>query len=43
LVLSHVTARYSLNAEEQVTEAREVIREKVVAKDGMEIDVPLRD
>jgi len=43
LVLSHVSARYSLSAEDLVKEAREVFRETVVAKDGMEIDVPFND
>ncbi len=40
LVLSHVSARYSISAEELVKEAREVFKETVVAKDGMEIDIP---
>jgi ribonuclease Z len=40
LVLSHVSARYSISAEELVKEAREVFGETVVAKDGMTIDVP---
>src|SRR2546425_5358245 len=43
LVLSHVSARYSLSAEDLVKEAREVFRETVVAKDGMEIDIPFAD
>jgi ribonuclease Z len=43
LVLNHVSARYSANAEELVNEAREVFRETVVAKDGTEIEVPFRD
>ncbi len=43
LVLSHVSARYSLNADELVKEAREVFPETVVAKDGMTIDVPFAD
>ncbi|PYP61558.1 MAG: ribonuclease Z, partial [Gemmatimonadetes bacterium] len=38
LVLSHVSARYSLNADELVKEAREVFPETVVAKDGMTIE-----
>ena len=42
LVLSHVSARYSLNAEELATEAREVFPATVVAKDGMEVDIPLK-
>ena len=40
LVLNHVSARYSMSAEELVKEAREVFRETVVAKDGMEVEVP---
>ena len=40
LVLNHVSARYSMSAEDLVKEAREVFRETVVAKDGMEVEVP---
>src|SRR5436309_5372610 len=40
LVLSHVSARYSISAEELVKEAREVFRETTVAKDGMTVEVP---
>jgi ribonuclease Z len=43
LVLSHVSARYSISAEELVKEAREVFKETVVAKDGMTIEVPFAD
>jgi len=43
LVLSHVSARYSISAEELVKEAREVFRETVVAKDGMTVEVPVAD
>src|SRR5207244_6788373 len=43
LALSHVSARAPISAEELVKEAREVFRETVVAKDGMEIDVPFSD
>src|SRR5256712_9516298 len=43
LVLSHVSARYSISAEELVKEEREVFRETVVAKDGMTIDVPFTE
>src|SRR2546425_4078573 len=43
LVLSHVSARYSISAEELVKEAREVFKETTVAKDGMTIEVPFAD
>jgi len=43
LVLSHVSARYSISAEELVKEAREVFRETTVAKDGLTIEVPFSD
>jgi len=43
LVLSHVSARYSISAEELVKEARDVFKETVVAKDGMTIEVPFPD
>jgi ribonuclease Z len=40
LVLSHVSARYSMSADELVKEAREVFSNVTVAKDGWEVDVP---
>jgi len=43
LVLSHVSARYSISAEELVSEARLVFPETTVAKDGMTIEVPYVD
>lgn len=43
LVLSHVSARYSMSAEELVKEAREVFKDTAVAKDGLTIDVPFAD
>ena len=43
LVLSHVSARYSISADELVKEAREVFPNVSVAKDGAEVDVPFAD
>lgn len=43
LVLSHVSARYSISADELVKEAREVFKETAVAKDGMTVEVPFAD
>jgi len=43
LVLSHVSARYSMSADELVKEAREVFKETSVAKDGMVVDVPFSE
>ena len=43
LVLSHVSARYSISADELVKEAREVFPNASVAKDGMEVDVPFAE
>jgi ribonuclease Z len=40
LVLTHLSARYSMNASELVQEAREVFENTTVARDGMEIEVP---
>ena len=40
LALTHLSARYSLNASELLQQAREVFPETVVARDGMEIEVP---
>ena len=43
LVLSHVSARYSISADELVKEAKEVFPNVVVAKDGLEVDIPYSD
>jgi ribonuclease Z len=43
LVLSHVSARYSLSADELVREAREIFSNASVAKDGLEVDVPFAE
>ena len=43
LVLSHVSARYSISAEELVKEARAVFPETAVAKDAMTVEVPFTD
>lgn len=43
LVLSHVSARYSISADELVREAREVFPNTSVAKDGLEVDVPFAE
>ena len=43
LVLNHVSARYSISAEELVKEARDVFKETAVAKDGMTVEVAYSD
>ena len=43
LLLSHVSARYSISADELVREAREVFPNTSVAKDGLEVDVPFAE
>ncbi len=40
LVLTHLSARYSVNASELLGQAREVFPETIVARDGTEVDVP---
>lgn len=43
LVLTHLSARYSLTAADLLREAKEAFSNTVVARDGMEIDVPFAD
>jgi ribonuclease Z len=40
LILTHVSARYSRDTSELEREAREVFAETVIARDGMEVDIP---
>ena len=40
LVLTHLSARYSVNPSELVQQAREIFSETVIARDGFELDVP---
>jgi len=43
LVLTHLSARYSISAEELLKEAKEVFKETIVAKDGLTIEVPFSE
>ena len=43
LVLTHLSARYSISAEELLKEAKEVFAETIVAKDGLTVEVPFAD
>lgn len=42
LALTHISARYSRDAPELATEARELFPDTVIARDGMTIDVPFQ-
>jgi ribonuclease Z len=43
LVLTHLSARYSREAPELLTEAREVFDATIIARDGLVIEVPFQD
>jgi len=43
LVLTHISARYTREAPELLSEARAIFPETVIARDGMEISVPFRE
>jgi ribonuclease Z len=43
LVLTHLSARYSLSAADLLREAKEAFANTMVARDGMEIEVPFAD
>jgi ribonuclease Z len=40
LVLTHLSARYSINAAELLQQAKEVFPETIIARDGFELEVP---
>lgn len=40
LILTHLSARYSVNASDLLSQAREIFPDTVIARDGMEFDVP---
>ena len=40
LVLTHLSARYSVNASDLLQQAKEVFTECIIARDGLEIEVP---
>jgi ribonuclease BN (tRNA processing enzyme) len=39
-VLTHLSARYSINAAELLQQAKEVFPETIIARDGFELEVP---
>jgi ribonuclease Z len=43
LALTHLSARYSMTAADLLKEAKEVFENTVIARDGMEIEVPFPD
>lgn len=43
LILTHLSARYSISADELLKEAKEVFAETIVARDGLTIEVPFTD
>ncbi len=43
LVLTHLSARYSVNTAELLQQAKEVFPETVIARDGFEIEVPFAE
>ena len=43
LVIGHLSARYSISAEDLVKEAREVFPNVAAAKDGMTVEIPFAD
>jgi ribonuclease Z len=43
LVLTHLSARYSVNSSELLQQAREIFPATVIARDGFELDVPFTE
>jgi ribonuclease Z len=43
LVLTHLSARYSVNTAELLQQAKEVFSETIIARDGFEIEVPFAE